>query len=455
MNEIINGSILTKLIQSISFLMVLAYLFTRLPSFGDLLERRLSMKNRLMMGFICGLVSIFGTLSAVEIFGGLIHFRDLGPAIAGLLAGPLAGGIAGMMGGVHRYFLGGVTGLPCSVATFVTGLLCGAFHLWKRGRPIRIGEAVLLMAAATILHILVITPLIAGVSDEVLKIIQAALMPMILANGAGIAVFFFIINNLHHERQNAAEKQRMDSELHIAYEIQMGMLPAPSLNRDPRYAVHAVMKPAKEVGGDLYNFFALDEDRLCLVIGDVAGKGVSASLYMATAQKLLKALARADEGPAATLGRLNRELCEGNETMTFVTLFVVCIDVRTGEAVFSNGGHNPPYLMKKGELTRLVLDPGLSLGVREKASYTDQRLKMDPGDTLFLYTDGVTEAMNDREALFTEERLKTCLSRLHALAPEAICRGVLDDLAHFVGQNEQSDDITMLALRFNKKDKNT
>lgn len=446
MDEIINGTV-TKLIQNISLLMVLAYLLTRIPSFGDLLNRHFSLKNSLLLGFVCGLVSIYGTLSAVEIFGGLAHFRDLGPAIAGLLAGPLAGGIAGLMGGVHRYFLGGVTGLPCSVATVLAGLLCGVFYLWKRGRPIRIGEAALLMVMITIIHILVITPLMVGVSDEVLKIIQAALMPMILVNGAGITVFFFIIINLHRERQNEAEKQRMDSELQIAYEIQVGMLPAPALNKDPRYAIHAMMKPAKDVGGDLYNFFALDEDRLCLVIGDVAGKGISASLYMATAQKLLKALARADEGPAALLGRLNRELCEGNETMTFVTFFVACIDVRTGETVFSNGGHNPPYLVRQGEVSRLILAPGLALGIREKAIYTDQRLQMAPGDTLFLYTDGVTEAMNGREALFTEERLKASLLRLQDRTPEAICRGVLDDLAHFVGQSEQSDDITMLMLR--------
>jgi sigma-B regulation protein RsbU (phosphoserine phosphatase) len=168
---------------------------------------------------------------------------------------------------------------------------------------------------------------------------------------------------------------------------------------------------------------------------------------MAITQKLLKALARTDEGPAALLGRLNRELCEGNETMTFVTLFVAFCNVQTGETVFGNGGHNPPYLIRRGETERISLEPGLALGIREKAIYTDQRLQLLPGDTLFLYTDGVTEAMNDHEELFADERLKAGLSRLHDLTPEAVCQGVLNDLACFVGQQEQSDDITIIALR--------
>ncbi|MBN1662530.1 MAG: SpoIIE family protein phosphatase [Deltaproteobacteria bacterium] len=449
MNETLSD-ILSELIQNLSFLMVLAYLLTRIPSFGDLVNRRFSLKNRLLLGFFFGLVSIYGTLSAVEIFGALAHFRDLGPAIAGLLAGPVAGGIAGLMGGVHRYSLGGVTCLPCSVATFAAGLIGGGYHLWKRSRPIRIWEAALLMAVITVIHIYVITPVLIGFSEEIQVILRTALIPMILVNGAGIAVFFFIIQNLYRERRNEAEKHRIDSELHIAREIQMGMLPAPAVTDNPRYAVHAVMKPAKEVGGDLYNFFALDEDRLCLAIGDVAGKGVSASLHMAITQKLLKALARADEGPAALLGRLNRELCEGNETMTFVTFFVAFCNVRKGETVFSNGGHNPPYLIKGGDVSRLVLEPGLALGIREQAIYTDQQLRLAPGDALFLYTDGVTEAMNGRNELYTDERLKTGLARLHALAPEAMCRGIIEDLGRFVGQSEQSDDITMIALRLNK-----
>jgi sigma-B regulation protein RsbU (phosphoserine phosphatase) len=265
------------------------------------------------------------------------------------------------------------------------------------------------MVGITLLHVRIIAPAILGGASEVTVILDAALVPMLLVNGAGIAVFFFMISNLQRERRTEAEKQRIDSELRVAREIQMAMIPAPALSEDPRYAVHAVLKPAREVGGDLYNVFALDGDRLALAIGDVAGKGVPASLHMAMTQKLLKALARNDESPASLLGRLNRELCEGNETLTFVTLFVAFCDVRSGEVVFGNGGHNPPYRVCQDRVERLRLDPGLALGIREEAIYSDQRIQLLPGEVLFLYTDGVTEAMNEREALFGDERLQACL----------------------------------------------
>lgn len=440
-----------ELVQNLAVLLVIAYVTTRIPYFSHLLNRRFSFKNRFFLGLIFGLFSIFGTISAVETFGVLANFRDLGPAIAGLLAGPVAGGVAGLIGGAHRYLLGGATGAPCSVATVLAGLIGGGFYLWKKGRPIRIWEAAAMMAVVTLLHVLVITPLMLGLSEEIRQILKTVLLPMLLVNCAGIALFFFILQNLNRERINEAERHRIDSELRIAHEIQMGMLPAPSQTKDPRFAVHAVLKPAKEVGGDLYHFFVRDENWICLAVGDVAGKGISASLHMAITQKLLKALALSGEEPAGLLGRLNRELCDGNESMMFVTLFVAFIHLESGKTVFGNGGHNPPYLVRRGVVSRMVLEPGLALGIRERAVYTNQQLCLEPGDTLFLYTDGVTEAMNGRKELFGEKRLKAALSRLQDQEPEAICRGIMEDLAHFVGQSEPSDDITMLALQLRSR----
>jgi len=155
-------SMFVELVQNLAVLLVIAYVITRIPYFSNLLNRRFSFKNRFFLGLIFGLLSIFGTISGVETFGVLANFRDLGPAIAGLLAGPVAGGIAGLIGGAHRYLLGGVTGAPCSVATILAGLICGGFYLWKRGRPIRIHEATAVMAGITLLHVLVITPLMLG-----------------------------------------------------------------------------------------------------------------------------------------------------------------------------------------------------------------------------------------------------------------------------------------------------
>jgi sigma-B regulation protein RsbU (phosphoserine phosphatase) len=448
--------LIIALIRNISIFMILAYLLTRIPVFGDVLNRRFSGVNRVILALVFGLVSIYGTMTGIEIFGGIANFRDLGPAVAGLLAGPLVGTVAGLIGGIYRYPLGGVTALPCALAPVMAGLAGGILFLLKKGKDIRVWEATLLMIGMEILHA-VISLIISGAGEEVLAIIRVALFPMIVANGCGMAVFVFMIDNLATEKRNEAAKQRIDSELRIAREIQMSMVPRPrpSYAEHPGADIHAVMKPAKEVGGDLYNFFPIDADRLCLAIGDVAGKGVPASLYMAITQKLIKAEAREGVSPADLLARLNNELCDGNDTLTFVTLFLGFFDRRTGEVIISNAGHNPPYLVRPAGAEMLEVAPAMAVGVQEDIPYVNQSIQLQPGETFFLYTDGVTEAMDAGEKLYSDDRLRATLSSLCHLQPEAMCREILVDIARFVGSNEQSDDITMLALRFNGREQLT
>jgi sigma-B regulation protein RsbU (phosphoserine phosphatase) len=442
--------LLIALIRKTAVFKILAYLLTRLPFFGDILNRRFTGKNTIVLTLFFGAFSIYGTLSGIEIFGAMANFRDLGPTLAGLLAGPVVGVASGLIGGIYRYQLGGLTALPCAIAPVLAGLAGGILFCLKRGRAISIWEAVLLMVAMELAHAAV-TLAICGAGREVMAIIRAVLFPMILANGAGIAVFVFMINNLVRERRTEEAKQRIDSELRIAREIQMSMVPKsrPFLPGDPGDEIYAVLKPAKEVGGDLYSFFPIDADRLCLAVGDVAGKGVPASLYMAITQKLIKAISREVSGPGELLSRLNQELCDGNDTLMFVTLFLCFFDRRTGEVVFSNGGHNPPYRVRTGTASMLVMDPGMALGIQPGRHYGERSLQLQGGETLFLYTDGVTEAMDARGNLYSEGRLESALIRFQALTPEAMCRELLADIGSFVGQNEQSDDITLLALRFN------
>jgi sigma-B regulation protein RsbU (phosphoserine phosphatase) len=446
--------LIIALIRNVSVFMILAYLLTRIPAFGDVLNRRFSGKNRVFLVLVFGLMSIYGTMTGIEIFGGVANFRDLGPAVAGLLAGPVVGAAAGLIGGIYRYPLGGITALPCALAPILAGFAGGLLFLLKRGRKIRVWEATLLMVVMEITHIGMALA-ISGTGREVVALVSAALLPMIAANGGGMAVFVFMLDNLARERHNEAAKYRIDSELRIAREIQMSMVPKPKPSRpgDPDGDIYAVMKPAKEVGGDLYNFFPIDADRIFFVIGDVAGKGVPASLYMAITQKLIRAETREGEGnPAGLLFRLNNELCDGNETLTFVTLFLGFFDRRTGKVVFSNAGHNPPYLVRPGGATMLEVLPAMAVGVQEEIPYENHSVQLQAGDTLFLYTDGVTEAMDAGENLYSDDRLQATLSRLHHLQPEAMCGEILADVGRFVGQNEQSDDITMLAVRFDGRE---
>ena len=446
--------LIVALVRNLSVFMILAYLLTRIPLFGDVLNRNFSAKNRVFLTLIFGVFSIYGTITGIEIFGGIANFRDLGPAVAGLLAGPLVGSLAGLIGGIYRYPLGGMTALPCALAPILAGLLGGFLFRIKRGREIRIREAVLLMAVMEILHIGMALA-ISGTSAEVVSLVGAALLPMIVSNGIGIAVFIFMLDNLARERRIEAAKHRIDSELTIAREIQMSMVPKPkpSGGSHSEEEIYAVMKPAKEVGGDLYNFFPVGADRLFIVIGDVAGKGVPASMYMAITQKLIRAEARNGESsPAGLLARLNRELCDGNETMTFVTLFAGFFDRRTGEVVFSNAGHNPPYLVRPEGTTILDVPPAMAAGVQENIAYENRTIWLQPGEILFLFTDGVTEAMDAAGKLYSDGRLQATLNRFHHLHPAALCEEILADITRFVGSNAQSDDITMLALRCNGRE---
>jgi sigma-B regulation protein RsbU (phosphoserine phosphatase) len=443
--------LIIALIRNLSVFMILAYLLTRIPLFGDVLNRTFSAKNRLFLVLVFGLVSIYGTVTGIELFGGYANFRDLGPTIAGLLAGPLVGTAAGLIGGVHRYLLGGITAVPCGLAPIMAGLAGGLFFRLRRGRPVRIWQATLLIVVMEFIHIEMALAL-SGTSEEMVALTSTALVPMMVSNGGGMAVFAFMLENLARERRTEAAKHRIDSELTIARQIQMSMVPRmnPSGAGDAKTVLHGVIKPAKEVGGDLYNVFPIDSDRLCFAVGDVAGKGVPASLVMAITQKLIKVGMRAARRrPAELLSMLNNEMCDGNDTLTFVTLLLGSVDQRTGEVLLANAGHNPPVLVSAEGAQFIKVNPAIAIGVQENIPYSDQPLQLRPGETLFLYTDGVTEAMDEKERLYSDERLKETLHRLHHLQPEAMCREILADVARFVGGAEQSDDITMVALRFN------
>jgi sigma-B regulation protein RsbU (phosphoserine phosphatase) len=223
------------------------------------------------------------------------------------------------------------------------------------------------------------------------------------------------------------------------------------------------MEAAKEVGGDFYDFYYLGDDRIAVTIADVSGKGVPAALFMVISKTILKnnALATAGRHGAASvewgrvMERVNRQLCENNEEMMFVTMFFGVLDLRTGEFAYVNGGHNPPLIGRaQGETAdwQYIEDEKKAhmVGVIEDAKYEEKRLTLKPGDMLYFYTDGVTEAMDGEKHLYTEERLQQTLNRTGkptASAKEILAAIRIDVDVHADGA-EQSDDITMLGLRY-------
>lgn len=243
-------------------------------------------------------------------------------------------------------------------------------------------------------------------------------------------------------------KQERRQDMEMARRIQQSVLPK-SLGLDPsRAAIAGTVRPMKEVGGDLYDYFMIDETRLAFAVADVSGKGVPASLFMMMFHTALRAVARSGLDPAEALGRVNAQLSEDNDECMFVTAFFGILDIASGALAYVNAGHNPTYLLTKdGELSPLE-GAGIAVGFTAKAAYREHALTLSPGDRLFLYTDGVTEAFSTERELFGEERLEKVLRDGAALPLADWMDSVLAAVDRFAAGAEPSDDITCLALGF-------
>jgi len=240
-------------------------------------------------------------------------------------------------------------------------------------------------------------------------------------------------------------------DLSIATRIQQSLLPStfPPFPNHPEVDLYAEMLTAKEVGGDFYDYYFVDEDRLAFVIGDVSGKGIPAAIYMAVSRTLLKAIAHQVAHPGEVLRKLNTLLIPESEEATFVTMFYGVLNVRTGEVQYSNGGHNPPYLLRSsGGVEQLPLTGGFILGKIGQLEFDTAKVKLEPGDTLFLYTDGVTEAMDGEMNPYEEQRLEKFLGMRNGSSIQELIKGSFADVKSFANGAPQADDITILALRY-------
>ena len=257
-----------------------------------------------------------------------------------------------------------------------------------------------------------------------------------------------------HLAQAAAEKEHARTELEVASKIQTDMLPnaAGAFPERKEFDIYALMEPAKDVGGDFYDFYMADERHLAFAIADVSGKGIPAAMFMAKSQSILKhclLTAKSPDDLASVLEHANQLLCQNNEAAMFVTVFLGILDFETGRLTYADGGHCPPLLGRNGSYAFLPMKKGTMLGLME-LPYEQQSVNLLPGDVLYLYTDGVSEAMNEEEAQFTEARIKEALD---ALPPdrqaEDILPYMLERVRQHIGTAEQSDDITMLGLKYN------
>jgi sigma-B regulation protein RsbU (phosphoserine phosphatase) len=247
-------------------------------------------------------------------------------------------------------------------------------------------------------------------------------------------------------------KERFESELNIAHEIQQGMIPKifpPFPNRED-VDIYAILEPARQVGGDLYDFFFLDKDTLCFAIGDVSDKGVPASLMMAITITLFRADADKKQKVNEIVGAINNDVSKENTNLMFITFFLGILNMKTGELDFCNAGHNYPLLLRKnGKLEMLGETHGLPLGINEGQVYQSGKIIIEKNETLVLYSDGITEAMNQKGELYGDDRFQDfLLDKCGKMDPRQITHSIMHDVSGFADTPERSDDITLLVLSY-------
>ena len=247
------------------------------------------------------------------------------------------------------------------------------------------------------------------------------------------------------------EKERIGVELNVATSIQASMLPRifPAFPGRPEFDIFATMDPAKEVGGDFYDFFMLDDHRIGLVMADVSGKGVPAALFMVISKTMIKNRAQVSDSPAEILGYVNDQLCEGNDAEMFVTVWMAILDINTGKGVAANAGHEHPVIRRKdGDYELVVYRHSPAVATMEGMRFREHEFELNPGDRLFVYTDGVPEAINEKKEFYGTDRLLDVLNADQDATIHELLVEVREDISKFAGKAEQFDDITMMAFDF-------
>ncbi|HOO54704.1 MAG TPA: SpoIIE family protein phosphatase [Methanothrix sp.] len=448
-----SGALLLALIDKICVIVVAAYLITRTSRFSEVLDGKLTAKNQAALVLIFGAFSVFGTVSGVEIAGVIANVRDLGPMIGGLVGGPLVGLGAGLIGGGYRYILGGFTGLPCSIATVLAGAFGGAVYLLNRQRFVGIRGAVIFSVFVESFHMLLVL-LISDPYSEALMVVRETGIPMIASNAIGMLIFAFMISNLIKERETKeerdeylAELERKKTELNIAREIQESFLPetVPPLKG---FDLAAKSLPAKEVGGDFYDFIPISKDEMGLVIADVSGKSVPAALFMVLSRAMVKASAAKNPSVSEVAKRANDLIAADAKSGMFVTLFYAILDQKARTLRYVNAGHNPPLVLngETGNLT-LLKTRGIAMGVMDDAEMEEREIGIGEGDLVVFYTDGVTEASDDGFYQFGVERLVETVKKNSHLSAAGLVEKITGEVLAFSKGAPQFDDITLMVLK--------
>ena len=448
------GNTLIDLIKTACVIVAFAYVVTRTGFFTEILDKKFSFKNQAILILLFGALSIFGTYGGLTLPSGAIaNIRDLGPMVAGLVAGPVVGLGAGLIGAVHRYFIGGFVCIPCSLATVIAGLLGGAIYKLNKGELVAVWQAVLFAVFMELLH-MGLTLLLARPYEEAVGVVKDVIVPMTVANATGVAIFAFIIRNLIVERRTAEEKEsyrreleRTEYEMETARGIQQSFLPE-SPPRIDGFELAALNLPARQVGGDFYDFIPVPEGKWGIIIADVSGKGVPAALFMALSRTLVRANVADNRTAAQAMQKANHLISQEAKMGMFVTLFYAVLNPEKRLLQYVNAGHNPPFVIKKNSGDVILLRAnGIAMGVMDEVSLEQKEIELASNDIVVFYTDGITEAINGAGEQFGEKRLIETINQNMDLPVKDLIGRVKDDVFAFAQGQPQHDDFTMVLLK--------
>src|SRR5574344_124855 len=457
------GQMLVSLIGTICVINMVALFLETVHTFSKLRGDNNRWLRVLFYSIAGGLFGIYATAAGYVMpdSGAVVTIRDTGPMLAGFAGGPFAGLFAGIIAGVYRLLVGlpnltlGTT-IPCSISTVIIGLISGFVEKFLKSKSHQPLWGLLHGALMEVLHLTLVFFYIWMRDGSALagwNVISTIAIQFILCNSLAFGLIVLLQNKIRSLRKTETHAKQVEGELNVATHIQDSMLPKimPTFPGRIEFSISGVMNPAKEVGGDFYDFFFIDNDHFAFLIADVSGKGIPSALFMVIAKTLIKTNVQSGLPLGEAMTKANLQLLEGNNEHMFVTCWIGSIEISTGKLTYVNCGHNPPIVHRNGQpLFYLRNLSGFVLAGSKKTQYKEFYAQVNENDKIFLYTDGITEAMDKNNNQYGEQRLIDYLTNCnHEASADQIIQDVNLDVKKFANGAEQSDDMTILAMRFN------
>lgn len=438
------------LVEKTCVIIVVAYVVTRLKYFREVLEKKFTITNQLVLIVIFGLISIFGTYSGIDIFGAQANVRDLGPMVAGLVGGPIIGIGAALIGSIHRILLGGFTAVPCTIATLLSGALAGLIYYLNKGKFIGILWAVVFATLMEVLH-MILTLMLATPYPKAVDVVEIVSGPMIFANALGMLIFAFMISNQLREIKTARERdeyfdelERKKHELELASKIQNSFLPDNIPHMD-NFNVEILNISSKEAKSDFFDFIPLTKDKIGLTVANVFGESFPTTLLMALSKTIMRNEA-SNKNPHLLLDYLNRLISPDISSEIKITIFYGILDLKNKIFSYSNASHRPPilYQSSKDRVEKLRRDDEI-IGKMQKLNLKTYEIDLKKGDGLIFYTDGLLKLFNKDKDI----ALENLISFIHdnqKLEQNEFIKIIKDKVYELLDETPIEDNIIMIII---------